>query len=248
MRVEPDEWQKAIAILDAGGPHETLEIHPPGLARRQERSDRRRAPEDLGDDRLASPARTRGPRPRRSATRWSKLAETRPEIVGLTADLAKYTDLHIFAQTPSGPLLPDGHGRAAADVAVGRPGARGLPALRDDLRGVRLAPRLRLHLPGDRRGKPQRQDRLRPARPDHRLRPEPPGDRGHRDLPRHAQPDHRRPVRRASTSSRPCRPSPPTRARSTCACCAATCRWCSTSTTTRSNSARPRSSATATTC
>ncbi len=26
------------------------------------------------------------------------LAETRPEIVGLTADLAKYTDLHIFAQ------------------------------------------------------------------------------------------------------------------------------------------------------
>ena len=28
----------------------------------------------------------------------AKLAQTRPEIVGLTADLAKYTDLHIFAQ------------------------------------------------------------------------------------------------------------------------------------------------------
>jgi len=28
----------------------------------------------------------------------TKLAETRPEIVGLTADLAKYTDLHVFAQ------------------------------------------------------------------------------------------------------------------------------------------------------
>ena len=28
----------------------------------------------------------------------AKLAESRPEIVGLTADLAKYTDLHIFAQ------------------------------------------------------------------------------------------------------------------------------------------------------
>ncbi|MFO1050560.1 MAG: transketolase family protein, partial [Geminicoccaceae bacterium] len=26
------------------------------------------------------------------------LAETRPEIVGLTADLGKYTDLHIFAK------------------------------------------------------------------------------------------------------------------------------------------------------
>src|ERR671921_1096666 len=28
----------------------------------------------------------------------AKLAETRPEIVGLTADLAKYTDLHVFAK------------------------------------------------------------------------------------------------------------------------------------------------------
>ena len=28
----------------------------------------------------------------------SELAHTRPEIVGLTADLGKYTDLHIFAQ------------------------------------------------------------------------------------------------------------------------------------------------------
>ena len=28
----------------------------------------------------------------------SKLAQNRPEIVGMTADLAKYTDLHIFAQ------------------------------------------------------------------------------------------------------------------------------------------------------
>ena len=28
----------------------------------------------------------------------AKLAETRPDIVGLTADLGKYTDLHIFAK------------------------------------------------------------------------------------------------------------------------------------------------------
>ena len=27
-----------------------------------------------------------------------KLAETRPEIVGMSADLAKYTDIHIFAE------------------------------------------------------------------------------------------------------------------------------------------------------
>ena len=33
---------------------------------------------------------------------------------------------------------------------------------------------------------------------------------------------------------------PPTTGRSTCGCCAATCRWCSTSTATRSSSARRR--------
>ena len=32
----------------------------------------------------------------------AKLAETRPEIVGMSADLAKYTDLHIFAQAHPG--------------------------------------------------------------------------------------------------------------------------------------------------
>ena len=32
----------------------------------------------------------------------SKLAESRPEIVGMTADLSKYTDLHIFAQNHPG--------------------------------------------------------------------------------------------------------------------------------------------------
>ena len=74
-------------------------------------------------------------------------------------------------------------------------GARRLHAVRDDLCGVRLAPRLRLHLPGDRRGEPERQDRLRAAGPDDGLRPEPPGDRGHRDLPRHAEPDDRRSLR-----------------------------------------------------
>ena len=54
---------------------------------------------------------------------------------------------------------------------------------------VRLAPRLRLHLPRHRRGEPERQDRLRAARADHRLRTQPPGDRRSCDLPRHAEPD-----------------------------------------------------------
>ncbi len=45
----------------------------------------------------------------------SKLAAQRPEIVGMTADLSKYTDLHIFARGLPGSLFPDGHGRTAAD-------------------------------------------------------------------------------------------------------------------------------------
>ena len=41
-------------------------------------------------------------------------------IVGMTADLGKYTDMHIFAREYPGPVLPDGHGRAAACSAPPR--------------------------------------------------------------------------------------------------------------------------------
>ena len=51
------------------------------------------------------------------------LAESRPEIVGLTADLAKYTDLHVFRQGAPGPLLPDGNGGTAPDERRRRHGA-----------------------------------------------------------------------------------------------------------------------------
>ena len=52
-----------------------------------------------------------------------ELAKSRPEIVGMTADLGKYTDLHIFAQEYPDRYLPDGHGRAASDARGGRYGA-----------------------------------------------------------------------------------------------------------------------------
>ena len=45
---------------------------------------------------LAGPGQRTKPAPFGHAL--AKLAESRPEIVGLTADLGKYTDLHIFAQ------------------------------------------------------------------------------------------------------------------------------------------------------
>jgi transketolase len=45
---------------------------------------------------LAAPGQRTKPAP--FGTALAALAETRPEIVGLSADLAKYTDLHIFAK------------------------------------------------------------------------------------------------------------------------------------------------------
>src|SRR5213079_2546767 len=45
---------------------------------------------------LAAPGQRTKPAPFGHAL--AALAETKPEIVGLTADLSKYTDLHIFAQ------------------------------------------------------------------------------------------------------------------------------------------------------
>ena len=54
------------------------------------------------------------------------LAETRPEIVGLTADLSKYTDLYVSPR-PTRSLLPDGDGGAAADERRRRDGAKASP-------------------------------------------------------------------------------------------------------------------------
>ena len=83
-----------------GGPrHEAQQARPHCSARAgRGRPVEEAAAHHLGDDRLAGRSRTSAPGPRRSAMRWPSWPETRPEIVGLTADLGKYTDLHIFAQ------------------------------------------------------------------------------------------------------------------------------------------------------
>ena len=123
------------------------------------------------------------------------VAEQNPKIVGLSADLAKYTDMHIFRDRFPRTVLPGRDGRAAAARRRRRDGRDRADPVRVDLLGVRRPPRVRLPLPGHRRTQPQRQRRRRTTRPDHRIRTQPPGQRGHRDLPRHAQPDHRRPLR-----------------------------------------------------
>ncbi len=66
--------------------------------RRSTRHDNRSATAHLGDDRLVRRPRPDAPPPRRSGTRWSQAAQADDRIVGLTADLGKYTDMHIFAQ------------------------------------------------------------------------------------------------------------------------------------------------------
>ena len=106
--------------------------------------------------------------------------------------------VHRHAHLPGplpGTVLPGRHGRAAAARRGRRDGRDRADPVRVHLLGVRRPPRLRLPVPGHRRTQPERQRGRRPARPDHRVRTQPPGHRGHRDLPRHAEPDHRRPLR-----------------------------------------------------
>ena len=160
------------------------------------------------------------------------LAETRPDIVGLTADLGKYTDLHIFAQAHPDRFYQMGMAEQllmSAAAGMAREGFMPFATTYAVFAARRAYDFISMAIAEENL---QREDRLRPAGAHHRLRPEPPGDRGPRDLPRHAEHDDRSIRATRTRSSRPCRRSPPTPARSTCACCAATCRWCSTSTTT----------------
>jgi transketolase len=133
------------------------------------------AAEDLGDDRLD---RGEGQRTK-PAPFGHALVELarRPEIVGMTADLGKYTDLHLFAKAYPERYYQMGMAeQLLMGAAAGFAHEGACPS--HDLCGLRLAPRLRLHSSDDRRGQPRRQDRLRAAGPDHGLRSEPPGDRG----------------------------------------------------------------------
>ena len=93
IRVDPPEWQQAIEVLDQSQPYMQPK-EPPHEHRRGEEA----AADHVGDDRLDRRRRAARQGRRRSARRWSSTRPTRPEIVGLTADLAKYTDLHLFAQ------------------------------------------------------------------------------------------------------------------------------------------------------
>ena len=125
----------------------------------------------------------------------ARLAQERPEIVGLSADLAKYTDMHVFRDAHPDRFFQMGMAEQAMLGAAAGMAEVGLVPVRVHLLGVRHPPRLRLPVPRHRRAQPQRQRGRRPARADHRLRAQPPGHRGPGDPARLPEPDHRRPLR-----------------------------------------------------
>ena len=182
IRVEPEEWRIALDQLTAGS-GATRFLHAGQAAGGN-------CPRLTTSAMIASiAAEGQRTRPAPFGHALAALAAERPEIVGLTADLGQIHRPPRLRRGLSGPVLPDGDGRAAADGRGCRYGARRLHPLRHHLCGVRVASRLRLHLPRDRGGSAEREDRLCAAWTDDRLRAEPPGDRRSGDLPRHAEPD-----------------------------------------------------------
>ena len=208
LRVEQHEWKQALEALDAGRQHEPDEAE--AVARRPKDAGdswaggRRAAPraapgeaaDHLGDDRLAGV----GPGQRTKSAPFGhalvELAEDRPEIVGMTADLSKYTDLHIFAKEFPDRFYQMGMAEQLLMLAAGGMAHEGFVPFVTTYAVFASRRTYDFISQGIAEEGSERQDLLRPAGPDHGLRPEPPGDRGHRDLPRHAGPDDRRSLRR----------------------------------------------------
>ena len=176
----------------------------------------------------------------------ARLAEERPEIVGLSADLAKYTDMHIFREAHPDRFFQMGMaeqsmlGAAAGMAEVGLvPFAstysvfatrRAYDFLCLDIAEPNLNVNIVGALPGLTTG----------YGPSHQATEDVAILRACPNLTIVDPCD-------AVTSSRPSRSWPSTQARPTCGCCAARCPRCWTSTTIGSSSARPRNCAPAAT-
>ena len=91
----------------------------------------------------------------------AKLAQERPEIVGLSADLAKYTDMHIFRDAHPERFFQMGMAEQAMFGAAAGLAEVGLVPFASTYSVFADPPRLRLPLPRHRRAQPQRQHRRR---------------------------------------------------------------------------------------
>ena len=125
----------------------------------------------------------------------ARLGEERPEIVGLSADLAKYTDMHIFREAHPERFFQMGMAEQALLGAAAGLAEVGLVPFAStysvfatrrayDFLCLDIAePGLNVNVVGGLPGL------------DHRVRAQPPGYRGHGYPPRLPRPDDRRPVR-----------------------------------------------------
>ena len=190
----------------------------------------------MGQDEATGSGRQRSMR--RSARRWQRSGRARPDIVGLTADLGKYTDILPFRDAFPDRFFNVGMAEqnlVAVAAGLARTGkvpfatTYGVFATRRayDFVAIALRPR-----------QPQRQDRRRPARPHDRLWRHAPGDRGPGADAHDPRPHHHRSLRRDRDRGGDARDRRPSTARSTCGCCAARCRSCSTRRAIASRSAR----------
>ena len=95
IRVDPPEWQQALAILDESPDPTCSPKEPHGMTHRRPRKKPR-----LTTSAMIASIAAEGQRVKAApfGKALVELAANRPEIVGMTADLAKYTDLHLFAQ------------------------------------------------------------------------------------------------------------------------------------------------------
>ena len=164
---------------------------------------------------------------RRSVMRLPRWHASRPDIVGLSADLAKYTDILPFRDAFPDRFFNVGMAEQNLIAVVGGPCQDRPHGLLHHLWGVRDAARLRFHRDRLRAFQREREDLRRPARPDHGLWRHPPGDRGPRADAHDPGPGRDRSVRRDRDRAGDATPSRRTRARPIAGCCAVSCRACS---------------------
>ena len=154
IRVDPTEWQQALAILDQSQPYVQPEGSPGMSTTTAEQKPR------LTTSAMIASIASEGQRVKAApfGKALVEYAANRPEVVGLTADLAKYTDLHLFAQAYPERFYQMGMAEQLLMGAAGgmaKAWCRSRPPMRF---GTRRAFDF-IHQ-GHRRGRPERQDLL----------------------------------------------------------------------------------------
>nr|WP_271500250.1 hypothetical protein [Bradyrhizobium sp. CCBAU 11357] len=124
-----------------------------------------------------------------------ELARSRPDVVGMTADLGKYTDLHVFAKQFPDRYYQMGMAEQLLFGAASGLAAEGFMPFATTyavFASRRAYDFIHQTIAEER---PQREDRLRIARFDLRLWPESSSRGGSRAVSRHAEHDGHRPLR-----------------------------------------------------